>query len=329
MPPKKSKIERLKERLYSPKSKPLDLKPRAEIFDDSYSVSLQWSDESAPAPKPKKSFFDNTMFRKFFIFGIGFFVVAVGFSLFMLFGGRNTVSSGNIDINVLGNAFVSGGEELPLKIEVSNRNNVPLQFADLILEYKQGSGPDEKLRTDRETVGVVPSGGKVEKLVNVTIFGQQGTARDIKITLEYRVPGSNSIFVKEKPYTVNISSTPVNLVVDGPEVTNTNQEVSFNIKTSLNTEEPVKDMLVVVHYPPGFDFKGATPEPAFSNNIWELGDLSKGAEKTINVRGVIVADAGESRAFNIYTGTKNPENDQEIGTQFNSENYIIAIKKPF
>ena len=29
-----------------------------------------------------------------------------------------------LKINILGNAFVSGGEELPLKIEIVNRNNV-------------------------------------------------------------------------------------------------------------------------------------------------------------------------------------------------------------
>lgn len=331
MPPKrKSHIERLKERIYSPKHKGLVEKPRGSIFEKEHEVSEAWvKDAPPPTHVKRRSLLSNTMFRKFFIGTIIFFFLCIGFGLMMFFGGRNTVSADNIDLNILGNAFVSGGEELPLKIELINRNNVSLEFSDLILEYQEGSGAGEQLRSDRVTVGNIPAGGKIDKLVTLKLFGQQGTTRDVLITLEYRVKGSSAIFVKEKLYVVNISSTPVNIVVDGPSVTNTNQDISWSVTTSLNTDTAVPGMMLVVSYPPGFDFKSASPEPTFSNNIWDLGDLSKGAEKTITINGVIVADDGEERAFNIYTGTKDPDNEQAIGTQFNSENYIIAIEKPF
>ena len=65
----------------------------------------------------------------------------------------------------------------------------------------------ESLKRDRVTVGTVPAGGKTEQLVNLILFGQQGTTRDINITLEYRVSGSSSIFIKPELYVVNISST--------------------------------------------------------------------------------------------------------------------------
>ncbi len=330
MPPKKkSKIEKLKERLYSPKSKDVMIKPRGIIYDDPHVVSDNWKPEALPPVKKRKNLLGNTMFRKFFFGAIAFFGLSVAFGLLMFFRGANTVSADNIDIEVLGNAFVSGGEELPLKIQLINRNNVALEFSDLLLEYQKGAGAGEDIQRDRITVGTIPAGGVVEKLVNVTLFGSQGTTRDVNITLEYRVKGSSAIFFKQKPYVINISSTPVNLVVEGPEVTNSNQNISFSIIESLNTGDAVKGMMLTVHYPPGFDFKSATPEPTFSNNVWSLGDLSKGAEKVVTINGVIVADAGEERAFNIITGTKDPNNEQKIGTQFNSEDYIISIQKPF
>ncbi len=299
-------------------------------METEHEVKDSWPKDAPPPPRArKKSLLQNTMFRKFFLGTIIFFILSIGFGLMMFFGGRNTVSADNIDINILGNAFVSGGEELPLKIELINRNNVSLDYSDLILQYQEGSGSTEELRSDRITVGSIPAGGKIEKLITLTLFGQQGTTRDVNITLEYRVKGSSAIFVKEKLYVVNISSTPVNIVIDGPEVTNTNQDLSWSVTTSLNTDTAVVGMMLVVDYPPGFDFKSATPEPTFSNNIWDLGDLSKGAEKTVSINGVLAADAGEERAFNIFTGTKDPEDEQRIGTQFNSENYIISIEKPF
>lgn len=328
-PDKKSKIEHLKERLYSPKSKNIEEKPRGVIYEDPHSVSGAWPKEPTMTHKKRKNLLHNSMFRKFFIGAIIFFVLSVGFGMAMFFGGSNTVSADNIDIVVLGNAFVSGGEELPLEIQLVNRNNVSLEYGDLIIEYQKGSGGGEEIQSDRVTVGTIPAGGMVEKLVNITIFGQQGTTRDFNITLEYRVKGSSAIFVKQKPYVVNISSTPVNLLVEGPDVTNSNQEISFDVTASLNTESSVKDMMIVVNYPPGFDFEEAIPEPTFSNNIWSLGDLQKGSEKKITVRGIVVADADEDRAFNIYIGSADPENEQRIGTQFNSQNYIVAIEKPF
>ena len=331
MPPKsrKSHIERLKEKLYSPKSKDAPAKERAEVYEDPHSVVTSWKKDPVAPVKKRKSLLGNTMFKRFFFGAIVFFVLALGFGAVMFFGESNTVSADNIEINVLGNAFVSGGEELPLKIELVNRNNVALEFSDLLLEYQKGAGIGEDIQRDRFTVGTVPAGGISEELVNIVLFGQQGTTRDINLTLEYRVKGSSAIFVKQELYVVNISSTPVNLLVEGPEVTNTNQDISFDITTSLNTENAVENMMLVVDYPPGFDFKSATPEPSFSNNIWLLGDLDKGAEKLVTINGVIVAESGEQRAFNIYTGQADPENEQSIGTQFNSESYIISVEKPF
>ena len=326
----KSHIERLKEKLYSPKSKDLKSKKRGEIYEDYHQVSSEWKkDPPPPPPKKRKSLLENTVFKKFFIGAIIFFVLSTVFGLVMFFGGKNTVSADNIEINVLGNAFVSGGEELPLKIEIINKNNVALEYSDLLLEYQKGAGNSESMQRDRFTVGTVPAGGKVEEMVNLVLFGQQGTTRDINITLEYRVKGSSAIFIKPELYVVNISSTPVNLLVEGPEVTNTNQDISFDIITSLNTSEAVSNMMVVVDYPPGFDFKNATPQPTFSNNIWSLGDLDKGAEKKITINGVIVAESGEDRAFNVFVGSADEKDEQSIGTQFNSQNYIVSIEKAF
>lgn len=330
MPPKeKSHIERLKEKIYSAKAKDLRPKDRGIIFEDIHDAPTAWKKEEHAAPKPHKSLLGNTMFRKFFLGAGIFFFVSLVFGVIMFFGGRNTVSADNIDINVLGNAFVSGGEELPLKFEITNRNNVSLEYGDLLLEYQKGAGAGEEMQRDRFDVGTIPAGNTVEELVNLVLFGQQGTTRDINITLEYRVKGSSAIFVKQELYVVNISSTPVNLLVEGPETTSTNQEVSFDVTVSANTEKAIENMMIVVDYPPGFDFKSASPEPTFSNNIWSLGDLSAGAEKKITVTGVIVADAGEDRAFNIYTGVADPKDEQKIGTQFNSQDYKIAVEKPF
>ena len=244
------------------------------------------------------------------------------------FGESNTVSADNIEISVLGNAFASGGEILPLQINLINKNSVKLEYSDLLISYQQGAGEGEDMFRKRIGIGEVPAGDTVKELVEVTLFGQQGTTRDVNITLEYRVPGSNAIFVKEKSYTVNISSAPVNLSVSGPESSGSNQNISFSVKAGLNTKEAVKNMMIVAEYPRGFDFKSATPAPTFGDNIWVLGDLNPGVEKEIKVNGVIVAQSGEQRAFNVYIGQQKDINERGMGVQFNSQSYVVAIQKP-
>ncbi len=112
MPPKKGKshIERLKEKLYSPKSKDMKPKERAPVYEDPHTVSTSWKKDVIAPVKKRKSLLGNTMFRRFFFGAIAFFGLAIIFGAFMFFGESNTVSADNIEINVLGNAFVSGGE---------------------------------------------------------------------------------------------------------------------------------------------------------------------------------------------------------------------------
>ena len=50
------------------------------------------------------------------------------------------------------------------------------------------------------------------------------------ISLEYRVPGSNAIFVKNEPYSVTINSTPINLSVDAPATVSPNQVITLDVK---------------------------------------------------------------------------------------------------
>ncbi len=328
--PKSSrKIEELKNKIYSNKQK-IEPKPRGVIHQTPHTVKNEWKEESTEKPtrKQRPSLLKSSIFRKMFFGSLIFFLLSVGFGVFMFFGGSNTVSADNIDISVLGNAFASGGEELPLQIQISNRNNVGLEYSDLLIEYQKGAGNGEDIFRNRIGVGDISAGSVKKELLNVTLFGQQGTTRDIKITLEYRVPGSNAIFVKEKIYTVNISSAPINLSVSGPNNSGSNQNLNFSVKTSLNTPEAVTNMILVVDYPRGFDFKSASPSPTFGDNIWVLGDLNPGAEKEIKINGIIIAQSGEQRAFNVYAGQQKDINEREMGVQFNSQSYIVAIQKP-
>jgi hypothetical protein len=250
----------------------------------------------------------------------------------MFFAGGNTVSNDNIDITVLGNTFTAGGEELPLQIEVTNKNTAALELADLLVEYPKSSSGDLTGETERlrESLGTIPSGGIKNDNVKVTLFGEQGSVRPIKISLEYRVEGSNAIFVKEKPYEVTISSAPIDLAIDAPNEASPNQDITLNVKATLNAAKPASNILIRFDYPVGFQFESATPAPSFGNNVWTLGDLAPGVERDISVTGKMIdVSDGEEKTFHVFSGSQSDSDKSLIGIVFNSVGQTISIKKPF
>lgn len=272
----------------------------------------------------------TSIFKKFFIFSIIFFILASGYASFVFFFQGNTVSNNNIDISVLSNAFAAGGEEYSLLLEIVNKNNSPLELVDLLIEYPKGlqNNLNQENEHYRKTLGMIPAGGIKNENVKFLIFGEQGSIRQIKISLEYRVEGSNAIFVKEKLYEISINSTPINLSVDAPIETNSNKDITLDIKATLNSNNPISDVLLKVDYPIGFQFIKATPAPSFGNNIWDLGDLASGAERNISLVGQMVdVFNGEEKVFRVWTGSQSSVDKSSIGIVFNSLEHTILIQK--
>ena len=207
-----SRIEDVKRRLYDPKDPSVGQKHEGVLHPQNFKVASTWQEEVSvdrtPIYMKKKS---TSMFKKFFIAAVIFFVGALGFALYMYTRGGVSVSNDNIEIKVLGNAFTKGGEELPLQVEIINHNNANLELANLLVEYPRGAGDaaSDVIRLPRDTIGVIKAGKSVTRNIKVTLFGDEQLIRNVKISLEYHPEGSNAIFTKEKFYPVTISSAPL------------------------------------------------------------------------------------------------------------------------
>ncbi len=281
----------------------------------------------------KENFFMKTSrFKKFFIFSLVFFLLTIGYASYIFFFSTNTVSNNNIDISILGNAFTPGGEELSLVIGITNKNNSPLELVDLVVEYPKGGAEDLSAETEhfRMSLGSIPAGSVHNENVKIIIFGEQGSVRPIKVSIEYRVPGSNAIFVKEKPYQVTISSTPVNFVVDAPATISPNQNITLNVKSVLNSNKLLSNVLLKVDYPAGFQFVSATPEPSLGNNVWNMGDIAPGVDRSISITGKMLdVFDGEEKSFRIYSGSPSTTDKSTIGVVYNTFTHTVMVKKPF
>lgn len=269
-----------------------------------------------------------------FVGALTFFIIASLTALFYLTGNRNILTSDKIDIRVTGPTKVAAGETLPLAIEIKNNNVSTLQAADLLIEYPAGTRSAEDITVpllrQRMGLGDISPGQRVATTGGAIIFGEEGSTQEITISLEYRVAGSGAVFVKERKFEVEIDDSPIRLSIDAAKTLNSGNEVTLEVTVTSNTPAPLENVILKAEYPFGFTFDGADPEPAFSENVWSLGDLPPLGKTTIEVKGTLEGQHDEERIFRFTTGVANRSGDlTDIGTSFADAEHTVRIARPF
>lgn len=322
---KQDNIDKVKQSLYS-KNENIDyFQKRHNLQDkDESNFKTDWDIEEKPMKKLK------IPYTKILIGSFIFFVLALGFTFFKFFLGQNIISGNNIDILVSGPVSIAGGEELPLDIEIKNNNNAVLKSVNLRVEYPEGtkSSADQTISLPRysESIGEVSVGKSEKRLLKSIIFGEENTEKTISITVEYRVSGSNAIFSKKKDFNILISSSPVSILVSNPVEVNSNQLTNFTIDVSSNSTTVVKNLILKVEYPFGFNIYSSDPKASGTNNdTFVIGDLAPGAKRTIRLSGSIVGQDGEQRVFKFTVGNQDGENN--IETALASYMSSVSLKK--
>lgn len=328
----RSGIEDLKEDLYKRDRKEKYAPVRSSFFIRESAVPASWGGEKTGEKTSSGSVSSLTMFQKLFFASLAFFVLAVIGSLFLFFSGGNIVSSENVDIKVLGPIAVPGGEELSLQIAITNNNKTPLEYTDLVVEYPEGTRSADggsALPRFRKSIGEVKSGETVNEIVRASLYGKEGTTFSIPISIEYRVGGSNAIFVKEVAYQVSLSSAPLSIFVDTLTEVNANQEITLHVTISSNAEAPVEDVLLRVEYPFGFEPSSAEPKPRYGMTIWELGTIESGKSVSVSLSGILRGQDNEEKTFAFLAGRRDERNERDIAAIYSLASAEILVKRAF
>src|SRR4051812_19510950 len=132
----RQKIEDVKRHLYDPDGNITRRPHEGVLHPIEHQVASTWKPEKDPENEALLNVMKKpptSIFKKFFLGAVVFFLCAVAFSVYMFYGNNQSVSNDKIDIAVLGNAFTKGGDDLPLQVEITNRNNSNLELANLIV----------------------------------------------------------------------------------------------------------------------------------------------------------------------------------------------------
>ncbi len=332
-----NKIEELRKKLYSKSNPTPAVVKRRRIHEIPHDVKEEWDipEEELPAvPTPEPVYHSRSaLFKRLLIFAAAFFVLSLVVATVVYFRGSNVVSPNNITISVIGPVSVAAGEVLSLNADITNRNNSPIQLADITFDYPDGTKSainlDLPLKSDQIPIDKIAPGETIRKISKSILYGEENTHEPIKVTLNYRIPGSNAVFTKTTDYSVLIASAPVSLSIDTLKEVISNQDLTFRVHVVSNAVVDIKNLLLRVDYPFGFTFASSTPTPSFQGKIWSLGDLSPGQSKDITITGKVTGQDGEERVFHFFTGTALSADDSNISTIFINTSQTVAIKIPF
>ncbi len=273
--------------------------------------------------------------RVLLVLALLFFVGAVGVASYLFFGGINVVSGDNIDIAVNGPVSVKGGEPVSFEVLLANNNNTPLEVADLLVTFPEGTRAvddvGKSLTRYRKSIGTVEANQTVSETIKAIFYGKENNDEELIIGFEYRTSGSNAIFAKEKKFPIRLSSAPVTISVVAPSDANSGQEITLVVKSVSNTREPQKGLLTHVLYPPGFLFRSAEPMPiAGTKDTWSLGDLQAQGSRTITLHGTIDGQDDEIKSFQVATGARGTDDtENKIIVPYSSVSQTLTMKRPF
>jgi hypothetical protein len=332
-----SKIDELNSSLYSRNTPNIRTKRRLRFQDEEVDVKTDWEHPVEDVEKVEL----NTEYKdigmsfltKILITSIIFFLVALGIGGFLLFNGANVVSSNNVDININGPVSVAAGEPVTFDIQILNKNNIELHTVDLLIDYPVGTTDAvdslRELSKTRELIPDIAPGGVGQKTIKAIIYGQENTTKQLKIAIEYRVQGSNAIFLKEKVFDILISSSPLTLTTSTFKEVTAGQEFELSVNITSNSKENIKNLLLKAVYPFGFTYISSDLKPGSDNTTWSIGDIPPGGKKVIKIKGKLDAQNEEVRVFRFMVGSSRIGNDEALGTEYVSNTQEISITKPF
>lgn len=271
---------------------------------------------------------------KILLAGAGFFVLAIVLSSAFLMFGHTSISGENITISATGPFTIGGGEELPLQVGITNANSVSIESATLIVEYPNGTqSSTEKgkdLFTERLPLQTIKQGETVNVPMKAVVFGEENEEKTVKVSIEYRVQGSNATFFKEAaPLRFKISSSPIIVRADTLKKISSGQETEVTLTIISNSPTPLSQILVKAEYPTGFDFTKSDPAPTHAQNMWLIENLEPEKEQTITITGVVIGKETDENAVNFTVGVPNERDPQSLASVFATTQTQFQIEQPF
>jgi hypothetical protein len=315
-------LERLRQKLYAQKDPETFAVPAlSQVAAPPEEV---WTTPEGVVPTKKSRMSWSVLFL---IIASVFFVVAVaGAAYFLIFGSRS-VSTDRVIITPDGPTTIASGDTVSLLLSIRNNNPVPITATSLSVDFPESARTPEALETPlshyEDTAGDIASGETGQRTVRVVLFGGENEHITLPIRFEYRVAGSNAVFVKEATYEVVVTSSPLSVRAEAVSEASAGQPLTFAVTVRSNAQTPLENVAVLAQYPFGFTARrGEGP-------LFTVGTLTPGEEKTITVTGTLSGEDSDQKIFRFTAGTRKDADSPILAISYTTTEAQVTLTKPF
>ena len=246
--------------------------------------------------------------RTLFIASATFFLITGGIAAYLLLFSGRQVSCDNVTLDVRGPASIPSGKELVLNVSILNQNIVPIEGAEIVFEYPEGTRSVQNttvlLPSQREQVGTIEPGERVRTTGRAILFGKEQTEHEIETRIEFTIADtdSNASWSCKTPFKITLATAPVSVSVVGLEEISSGQELALEVEVRANSDDLVRDVRLLATYPFGFDFISSDPKPTTKDSVWDIGDVAPGTVRTITLRGRVTGLWFGKSKCRLYAG---------------------------
>lgn len=263
-----------------------------------------------------------------------FFVLSILVSIVFMTWGNQGISGENITLAVTGPFTIGGGEAIPIQVGLTNQNAVPIESATLIVDYPRGTLSATEDRRELFSERLPLDGVQPNETLNIPlralVFGEENEEQEIKVSVEYRVAGSNAHFVKTaEPLRYKITSSPVTVKAETLKKISSGQETTVTLTITSNSQNPMTDVLVQAEYPQGFSYTKADPAPTGGQNSWLIKKLDPEQSTTITITGVVVGNVADEHVMHFAVGIPDERDPRTLASVFTTTSTQFEIEQPF
>lgn len=328
----KSRIAELEKELYSKEyeDRPIgdvlkQREPAAASVWDTASDAASFIGEQVDVSKRHRTM------KTFVKVSIVFFALATAIAVYIWWSRSNIITGEKIAIDVSAPVTIAGGEPFETKFVITNENKVSVEEATLFIEYPSGFysvvGKAELPRFSKD-MGAIAPGQSIAESMNTILFGEENTSKEVSVTLEYRMTGSNATLKKTTTYAVKVASSPVIVRLQVLKEASSGQEVELVVEVESNSKNPIDSLIIEASYPLGFNFQSADPAPTSGTNSWRVSMLSPQERRVIRIRGVIEGQENEEKITKLSIGIPSPKDERVVGLVYNTATESTVITKP-
>lgn len=258
----------------------------------------------------------------FIIFGI--LVSAITWLGYLLFNPNVKFSDESIKLTIESQQSIASGDKVIYLIKYENIEKITLHDIQIIIRYPDGFVFDSSKPKANNNFNTSWEIGNLERNqsgvieIRGRLIGEVGSLNVINATASYRPENFSSSFKESQSFSSQITSSILELEIEGPDKILPERKVEYKIKYKNNSEQQLANIKILVEYPENFVFQEAIPE-AFSreedarrlNNQWIVEALDQNQEGEIEIIGGYIVEEDVNQVdLKVQIGFYNEEEDK-------------------